>query len=507
MEQRSPRRLTAVWFADIVGYSSLSSSDEDAALVLVGRLQEAARREVDAQGGRVVKFVGDAVLAVFESVDGALRAALAVQDAFRASDVATRHGSSLRIGLHLGEIAEASDGDVYGDGVNVAARLQGKAGPGQILVSPAATEMVRGRTGYVFRRLALWRHLKGLGFTRVYVATATDAPPVPRRPLPSRAIGAGLTAGIAGFVLLMSFVAMNDDGTMGSVPEPLAEELIVDGGTALNLGMEHYFAGELDETVRALEPFTRAPLSAHPDAAKALRFMARAQLEADRKDLARATLDRMLEAEPPLRLLIPSAEEEELMSLYYDARRGALQGRAAVEPTVPVGAVVLFDLEVVFDRDDPNLETMGATVANMLASELEDAGVPTQYFWALMVGITGERAYQEFNRPAAPDSPSATHALLGRVLLHGDEVAVAAQVYELRTGAMVSSHLEPAAWPDGFIDAVEGLGAAVSGDLRRAPPANWGTVSTVRPSARHGGVCVSTPPRYLPAPVFSLRTY
>jgi len=125
MHTSGTRRLAAVWFADIVGYSGLSARDEDAALALVRVLQDATRAEVPAHGGRVVKYVGDAALAVFESVDGAIRAALAVQQRFNASDAAIADEPRLRIGLHLGEITEASDGDVYGDGVNVASRLQG----------------------------------------------------------------------------------------------------------------------------------------------------------------------------------------------------------------------------------------------------------------------------------------------------------------------------------------------------------------------------------------------
>ena len=73
------RRLAAVWFADIVGYTDLSSRDEEAALEVVDDLQRFAREETEAHGGRVVKFVGDAVLAVFDSADAALRSALALQ--------------------------------------------------------------------------------------------------------------------------------------------------------------------------------------------------------------------------------------------------------------------------------------------------------------------------------------------------------------------------------------------------------------------------------------------
>lgn len=466
MDPSRPRHLAAVWFADIVGYSSLSSHDEDAALALVRALQEATRGEAEAHGGRVVKVVGDAALAVFESVDGALRAALAVQERFSASPTAKLHESLLRIGLHLGEITEAGDGDVYGDGVNVAARLQGKARPGEVLVSRAAKEMIRGRAGYRFHRVPVWHHLKGLGFTRVFVVTDADAPPVPRRRLPARAVGVGLAAGVAGFFLLLTNVAMNDEGVGGEEgTAPLTSAALEDGEVRLNLGMEHYFAGELAQAEDALRSFLRAPLADHPDARRALRYLARTQHETGLDDRARATLDRLVASEPPMALLIPSAEDEELMSLYYDARRASLRDRAVAPSPGTVGEVILFDLEVVLDREDPNLEELGAMMANMLASELEAAGIATQYFWEWTVGISGERAYAQLGLDAGPVARDETHALVGRVALRGDEVAVSTQVYDLATGSLSSTQLVTGAWPDGFLTVVERLGAAVARDL------------------------------------------
>lgn len=468
MDSSRPRRLAAVWFADIVGYSALSSKDEDAALDMVRSLQDAARAEAEAHGGRVVKFVGDAALVVFESVDGALRAALGVQRRFSASAEAQAHELSLRIGLHLGEITEAPDGDIYGDGVNVAARLQTKARPGDVLVSRVVTETTRGRAGYVFAGLPAWYYLKGLGFTRAFIVTDVDAPPRPRRRLPARAIGFGLAAGVAGFFLLLSNVAMDSDGVRA--PVPLTEEAIEDGSVRLNLGMEHYFAGELEDAEEALRLFIRPPLADHPAARRALRYLARAQHEAGHDDRARATLVRMVASEPPMALLIPSAEEDGLMSLYYEARRAALRSRVVAAPLKPVRQVILFDLEVVLDGKDEgeegaSPEDLGATMAKMLGSELEAAGIATQYFWEISVGLSGERAYRQFGADADPLTRGETHALLGRVALRGGEVAVSTQVYDLATGELVSTEILTGAWPEGFLEVVERLGAAVARDL------------------------------------------
>lgn len=128
-------RLAAVWFADLCGYSSLAARNEPMALELVELLQQLAGEIVDRRGGRVVKFIGDAVLAEFPSVRGAARAALSLTSSFEQAAAVLAPGTSLRVGLHLGEISEARDGDIYGEGVNVASRLQERAQPGEVLVS------------------------------------------------------------------------------------------------------------------------------------------------------------------------------------------------------------------------------------------------------------------------------------------------------------------------------------------------------------------------------------
>ncbi|HYO45689.1 MAG TPA: adenylate/guanylate cyclase domain-containing protein [Gemmatimonadota bacterium] len=123
------RRLAAVWFADIVGFTGLSSRDEDAALRLIESFQAITRRVVAESGGTVVKFLGDGGLAVFPSADGAVRAGLAAQRCFKSGTAATGNAARLRVGIHLGEVVSAPDGDVYGDGVNTAARIQREAEP------------------------------------------------------------------------------------------------------------------------------------------------------------------------------------------------------------------------------------------------------------------------------------------------------------------------------------------------------------------------------------------
>jgi len=335
--------------------------------------------------------------------------------------------------------------------------------------------MMRGRADFVFRRLPVWHWLKGIGLARVFAVGAVDAPPAPRRRLPSRAIGVGLVAGVAAFFMLMLNVAMNDDDP--GAAEQLDAAAVEDGAVRLNLGVEHYFAGEMDDAVEALGPFLREPLRDHPDASRALRFLARAHLQEGHPDLAQAALTRMVDTEPPMALLIPSAEEDTLMALYYQARRDALRGRAVAAPSRPVGGVVLFDLQTVLDIEDEGLAALGPSVAQMLGSELEGAGISTHYFWALMVGFTGEGAYRRFAREMTEGAMAPTHALMGRVAVRGGEVAVSGQVYELGTGILVSTELITGIWPDGLFEVVERLGSAIATDLTAGAQAGPGTAS------------------------------
>src|SRR5690606_4233902 len=132
----SKRRLAAVWFADIVGYTSLSSRDEESALAVVDLFQQVSRQTITGHGGRLVHFIGDAVLADFESTEVAVRAALDLQEQFAAASQELGIPSSLRIGVHVGDVNTTPTGDLFGDGVNTASRLTEQvAQPGQVVVS------------------------------------------------------------------------------------------------------------------------------------------------------------------------------------------------------------------------------------------------------------------------------------------------------------------------------------------------------------------------------------
>jgi adenylate cyclase len=161
------RTLVALWFADIAGYSSLAAENESAALRLVEILQALSRNTVAKHKGRLVKFLGDAVLAEFPSTEAAARAAVGLSHEFTRQSATAGHAHQLRIGLHLGDVALASDGDLYGDGVNAAARIQEAAAPGQVLTSQDVWRQLRRRRDFHFQSFGD-RSLKGIGSIELY---------------------------------------------------------------------------------------------------------------------------------------------------------------------------------------------------------------------------------------------------------------------------------------------------------------------------------------------------
>ncbi|MEO6410012.1 MAG: adenylate/guanylate cyclase domain-containing protein [Burkholderiaceae bacterium] len=148
-------RLAAILAADAAGYSRLMAHDEEATVASLDEARNAFRVAIQANGGRVIDMAGDSVLAVFETAAGAVSAALEVQKALedRAAGIPADRRMRFRIGVHLGDVIEKPDGSVYGDGVNIAARLEGLALAGGITVSDAVQGAVRHRIAASFEDL------------------------------------------------------------------------------------------------------------------------------------------------------------------------------------------------------------------------------------------------------------------------------------------------------------------------------------------------------------------
>ena len=143
------RKLAAILVSDVVGYSRLAGADEDRILARLRTLRsDLIDPTIAVHHGRVVKRTGDGAIIEFRSVVDAVNCAIEVQRAMveRNAGVAPDKRIEFRIGIHLGDVVEESDGDLMGDGVNIAARLEGIAKPGRDLP-------VRGRLSAGQRRL------------------------------------------------------------------------------------------------------------------------------------------------------------------------------------------------------------------------------------------------------------------------------------------------------------------------------------------------------------------
>jgi adenylate cyclase len=142
------RKLAAILVVDVVGYSRLAGADEERTLARIrGLRSDLIDPTVAANRGRIVKRTGDGSIVEFRSVVDAVRCAIELQTGLieRNAGVPPERRIECRVGVHLGDVVEESDGDLMGDGVNIAARLEGVAKPGAICLSEQAYWQVKGR--------------------------------------------------------------------------------------------------------------------------------------------------------------------------------------------------------------------------------------------------------------------------------------------------------------------------------------------------------------------------
>jgi TolB-like protein/class 3 adenylate cyclase len=189
------RRLAAILAADVVGYSRLMGEDEAGTLDALKALRkELVAPEIERHKGRVVKLMGDGLLAEFGSVVEAVACAAAIQSAMpeRNADRAPERKVQLRIGINLGDVI-VEGRDIYGDGVNVAARLEALADPGGICISATAHATVDGKLDLAFEDIGE-QHVKNIakpigvyrlvggGASQARQSTLRDPPPRPDKP-------------------------------------------------------------------------------------------------------------------------------------------------------------------------------------------------------------------------------------------------------------------------------------------------------------------------------------
>ena len=191
------RKLAAILVTDIVGYSRLAGADEDRILARLRTLRsDLIEPTISVHRGRVVKGTGDGFIVEFRSVVDAVRCAIEMQHGLmeRNAGLPPERRIEFRVGIHLGDVVEESDGDLMGDGVNIAARLEGIAKPGAICLSEDAYRQVKGRLDLIVSDLGQ-TELKNIAEPiRVYsleVGPAVQVSPAPspapaEKPAPPR---------------------------------------------------------------------------------------------------------------------------------------------------------------------------------------------------------------------------------------------------------------------------------------------------------------------------------
>jgi TolB-like protein len=217
-------RLAAILAADAVGYSRLMATDELGTLARLDAARGVFRAGIERHRGRVVDMAGDSVLAVFETAVGAVTAAAEIQRALLGHGAGASPEGHLpfRIGIHLGDVIEKPDGTVYGDGINVAARLQGLAPAGGVAVSEVVHGAVRDRVPMAFRDEGEHEVKNIARPIRVFVLVDAPATSAPAGPLAAPEPPAVRRPSIA----VLPFDNMSGDPDQTHFADGIAEDII-----------------------------------------------------------------------------------------------------------------------------------------------------------------------------------------------------------------------------------------------------------------------------------------
>lgn len=224
--ERVQRRLAAILAADVVGYSRMIRSDEEGTLAVLKALRaEIVDPRIDENHGRIVKLMGDGMLVEFASVVDAVRAATEMQRAIaqRNSDLPQVERIEFRVGVNLGDVIIDGD-DIHGDGVNVAARLEGLAEPGGVYVSAAVYEQVRDRIDAPFedfgerelknidRPVRVWRWIRDAVASKAGAVGRSGQKPLPDKPS----------------IVVFPFTNMSRDPDQEYFSDGISEDIITD---------------------------------------------------------------------------------------------------------------------------------------------------------------------------------------------------------------------------------------------------------------------------------------
>jgi len=226
------RKLAAILAADVVGFSKLAGANEDRTLARLRALRsDLIDPTIAVHNGRVVKRTGDGAIVEFRSVVDAVRCAIEVQNAMveRNAGVPEDRRIVFRIGIHLGDVVEETDGDLMGDGVNIAARLEGIAKPGAICLSEDAYRQVKARLDLAVTDLGATQ-LKNISEPiRVYslaVGLPAQAKSAPVAPATEEKARAPLALPDKPSIAVLPFQNMSDDPSQEYFVDGMVEDII-----------------------------------------------------------------------------------------------------------------------------------------------------------------------------------------------------------------------------------------------------------------------------------------
>ena len=215
------RRLAAILAADVAGYSRLIGTDEQGTLRRLKAIRaELIEPAIAEHHGRIVKTTGDGLLAEFASTVDALRCACEIQTQMAERNFALAPDACIefRIGIHQGDIVVEEDGDFFGDGVNIAARLEALAEPGGVCVSARVQEDAAGKLDLAFRDLGE-QQLKNIARTVRAYAIEVAA-------VPSRGLAAASAPRLS--IVVLPFTNLNNDPEQQYFADAITEDLTTD---------------------------------------------------------------------------------------------------------------------------------------------------------------------------------------------------------------------------------------------------------------------------------------
>jgi class 3 adenylate cyclase/tetratricopeptide (TPR) repeat protein len=167
------RKLSTVLFADIAGYTALMQADEEQAMVFLNHFKELVEKIVPLHQGEIIQYYGDGVLLTFPSAKGGVECAIALQESFIDQEV------PVRVGIHLGDVIFKND-NVFGDGVNIASRIESMGIPGSILISKAIRDQISNKSEFLISSLGSFE-FKNVQEPQEVFALANEGLVVPQR--------------------------------------------------------------------------------------------------------------------------------------------------------------------------------------------------------------------------------------------------------------------------------------------------------------------------------------